>query len=92
MGQRITDKDLDKLCDRINELTESPMRPWGDGEANIGNFHIAHAYGGVRLHRMYNKGGGITTPLGGGYVTKRELYDRLHAYILGMEAAKGDIG
>ncbi len=87
---RITDKMLDSLCARINKLTHSPetsytRKPEGGMRANIGNFHISHAYGGVCLHRMCNEGGGVTAPLGLGHVTKRELWDRMQAFANGLE-------
>lgn len=92
--QRITEKDLQRLCDRINEATGSPMKPWdrAEGEdrmrAQIGNYHLSHAYGGVCLHRMHNEGGGVSTPLSGGHEPKRDLYNRMTAFLAGLEAAK----
>jgi hypothetical protein len=94
MSDRITDKQLQYLVDRINELTGSPMVPWtsrGEGKgirANIGNYHLSGAYGGVCLHRMMNEGGGVNTPLGLGHVPKRELYNQLRAYVAGLEERK----
>lgn len=90
---RITDKDLDALCERLNKLTDSPTSsyrrlPEGGMRANVGNYHISHAYGGVCLHRMRNEGGGVTTPLCGGHVPKRELYEQMHAFIAGIEYGK----
>lgn len=84
MSTRITDKDLAAVCARINAATGSPAAPWVDGKAQIGNFHISHAYGGVCLHRMYNAGGGVSTPLMGGHVPKRELFNAMHAYLSGL--------
>jgi hypothetical protein len=55
--------------------------------ANVGHYHISHAYGGVCLHRMSNESGGVTTPLTYGHVPKRELYNAMLAYIAGFEAA-----
>ena len=90
---RITQKDLQYVVDRINRITGSPMAPWkreGDKmTAQIGNYHLSGAYGGVCLHRITNEGGGVTCPIGMGHVPKRELYERMHAYIAGLEAAKG---
>jgi|SRR5215217_462634 len=93
MAQRITDTDLRILCERLNKLTGSPMEPyapWVEGQPNrgraqVGNFHISHSYGGVCLHRMSNTSGGVSTPIGGGHVPKRELWDRMHAFIDGIE-------
>lgn len=89
MAQRITDKDLDNLAATINRLTGSPEKPYAqvDGRhvAQPGNFHISHAYGGVCLHRMSNTGGGVSCPLVSYHSPKRELYDRMHAFIDGLE-------
>ena len=87
---RITEKDLQGVCDRINKVTGSPMQPWlrdetGRGGAQIGNYHISHAYGGVCLHQMTNAGGGVRTPLSGGYSTKRELYNEMRAFLRGLD-------
>lgn len=87
---RITDKDLQYAIDRLNRATDSPMTPYtkradGTCEANIGNFHLSHAYGGVSVHRMQSSSGGVTTPITAGHVPKRELYNCLHAFIAGFE-------
>ena len=92
MTTRITIANLQAVVDRINRVTGSPSTPWrreGDrNRANIGNYHLSHAYGGVCLHRMANEGGGVTTPLGSGHVPKRELYEQLHAFARGLEMAR----
>jgi hypothetical protein len=89
--QRITEKQLEALVSWINELTGSPATSYtrndeGKLSANIGNYHLYYAYGGVNLHRMTNEGGGVNTPLGGGTRTKRELFNQLHAFINGLRA------
>ena len=94
---RITDKMLDKLAERLNKVTGSPETPYtrlDDGQlrANVGNFHISHAYGGVCLHRMSNESGGVATPIATGHVPKRELWDRVHAYLDGIEFAQREMG
>ena len=90
---RITDKDLQGTVDYLNRLTDSPNTPYtrtGDKlQANIGNYHLSHAYGGVKLHRMVNEGGGVREPISTGYTTKRDLYNQMHAFIRGLESAKG---
>ena len=93
MSNRITQKDLEYQVETINRITNSPDKPYdmsreGSGRANIGHYHLSYAYGGVNLHRMVNDGGGITTPLGGGYWTKRELYQKLNAFIAGLSTCK----
>ncbi len=89
--ERITEKNLQALCDRLNRLTNSPMVPYlkqPDGRyvAQIGNYHIDYAYGGAQLVRMYNDGGGVSTPLSIGHVPKRQCYELIHAYIRGIES------
>lgn len=87
---RITNKDLEAVCQRINEITGSPIESYvrTDGKclAQIGNYHIDGAYGGVSLHRMCNQGGGVDEVFGCGHVTKRDLYYRMQAFIRGLEA------
>ena len=94
MTTRITIANLEAVVARINRLTGSPAAPWrreGDrSRANIGNYHLSHAYGGVCLHRMANESGGVNTPLGSGHVPKRELYEQLHAFLRGLEIGKGE--
>jgi hypothetical protein len=89
--QRITEKQLESLVQWVNELTNSPPTSYtrtedGKLSANIGNYHLYFAYGGVNLHRMTNTGGGVNTPLGEGTRTKRELFNQLHAFINGLRA------
>jgi hypothetical protein len=90
---RITDKDLQGTVDYLNRLTDSPNTPYtridDKLQANIGNYHLSHAYGGVKLHRMVNEGGGVREPISTGYTTKRDLYNQMHAFIRGLESAKG---
>lgn len=89
---RITDKQLQAIVDRINRMLGMPAAPYvkvGDKHvAQIGNFHLDHAYGGVSLARMVNDGGGISNVLGVGHVTKRDLADRMYAFIRGLEMGK----
>ena len=89
---RITEKHLQGLCNRLNAVTGSPDAPYVNGVAQIGNYHISHAYGGVCLHRMYNTSGGVSDPLYCGHCSKRELYNRIYAFIQGMELQLNTIG
>lgn len=95
MAFRITDKMLDTLAGRLNKLTGSPETSYTRGEdgrlrANVGNYYISHAYGGVCLHRMSNENGGVTCPLDNGHGPKRELWEKMHAFIAGIETARGE--
>jgi len=93
MTTRISTKDLQAVVDRINRLTGSPMYMYnmtedenGKGiyKASIGNYHLSGAYGGYSLHRMDTDGGGVQDVLGCGHLAKRDLYDRMHAFIRGL--------
>jgi hypothetical protein len=90
--ERITQKQLEYLVERINEATNSPKASYTKTEkghiANIGNYHLDYAYGGVKLERMCNEGGGVNTVSTGGYGTKRELYNWMQAFLSGMAATK----
>lgn len=94
MADRITDKHLESMCARINAAARMPLKPWvfdaatGKNIAQIGNYHISGAYGGVQLHQMHNAAGGVSTPLNTGYVAKRELYNALAAFLAGLEFNK----
>jgi len=86
---RITDKDLQAVVNRINRMAGMPLEPYakvGDNYvAQIGCYHLSHAYGGVALHRMYNEGGGVSD-IFGGHMPKRELYGKMHAFLAGLDA------
>ena len=83
--ERITEKQLENLVSYLNTITNSPQKYRGDNGINIGHFSISHAYGGVCLHRTVNDRGGITCPLMGGHVSKRALFNEMHAFIKGID-------
>lgn len=92
---RVTDKCLQRIVDRINLMQKTPMEPYTktetendtEFEANIGNYHLSYSYGGISLYRMVNDGGGVTDVLMCGHVSKRELQTAMFAYIRGLEDA-----
>lgn len=88
---RITEKDLEAVVDRINRVTSSPPASYVkdvDGKlvAQVGNYHLSYAYGGVSLHRMV-EGGGETNVFRCGHVPKRELYVMMQAFLDGWADA-----
>ena len=85
MSNRITESMLEARIKWLNKLTNSPETPYSNGKANIGNWHLSHAYGGVCVHRMHNEAGGVSSPIVYGHVTKRECFDALCAFISGIE-------
>ena len=91
--RRITEKQLEAVVQRINTMTGNPLHSWEQvtessgrvrNVAQIGNYHLDWAYGGVMLVQMMNTGGGIITVTGRG--TKRECYDQLQAFLCGYES------
>ena len=95
MTMRITDSMLEARVKRLNELTNSPATPYtqadGRAVANVGNFHLSYAYGGVCLHRMANPSGGVSTPIISYHTTKRELFDRINSYMDGIMFAQEEL-
>ena len=88
---RITQKMLENRVEYLNDITDNPKASWtkrpeGGMKANIGNYHLDWAYGGVKLVQHMNEGGGITT-ITDGYDTKRELMGKIDAYISGVRVA-----
>ena len=80
--ERTTRKQLDFLCDRINSAKKTPPAPYDDKlVGQIGNFHLSGAYGGVSLHQTMTEGGGVRDVFSCGHVTKRDLYNRMSAYL-----------
>lgn len=92
MIKPITQKQLEAIVERINVLTDSPIETYiNDGTkyvSQVGNFHLSWAYGGVSLHRIVNDKGGISDVFSCGYVPKRDLDNRMWAFITGLSHAK----
>jgi len=90
---KITMRHLDGLIAILNRITNSPStysnkRETGNFKANIGHYHLDQAYGGVRLARVVNENGGISSPISMPFGTKREAYLLIAAFIGGIEASK----
>lgn len=92
MTDRITRRDLEAVVARINRATDSPevsyVREGDRFTAQIGNYHLDGAYGGWALSRMMNEGGGVTDVFRSGHMPKRELYNRMQAFLDGLEACE----
>lgn len=93
MSTRTTNAELNALVSYLNTLTGQPSTPYSkdaDGKyvANVGNYHIDGAYGGVNLHQIVNTGGGIKTVFTMGYMPKSELAGRIRSFIAGIETGK----
>lgn len=93
MSDRITINTLRAVCARLNRMTNSPAVPWvrdadGNLKAQVGRYLIDRAYGGYQLARIMNEQGGQTSPVGLGFGPARECYDKMHAYMAGLQDAK----
>jgi len=80
--RRIAQKDLEEQADAINEILNAPR---GDPRSigyKVGNHFIQYAYGGCALQKVVTEGGCIIHPLGQGFYTKRELFEKLNQFIL----------
>lgn len=82
---------LQARIDSLNSLTNNHLEPYtksntGKLQANIGSYYLDAAYGGYNLARIENKGGGISCPIGQGFYPKRELLNKINAYIAGIHA------
>ena len=92
--KRVTQKDLEILVDRINVVTGSPREYSTKDESgkyfhsNIGHYHLSYAYGGVKLERLCNESGGVSTVSHDGYGTKRQLYSFMIAFLDGFQESK----
>lgn len=91
MADRITKNHLHRLIAQLNWQFGQDAEAWrrdenGNLRATPGVFVLDCAYGGYRLCRITNEGGGERdlTPRG----TARETYDNIRAFMAGAEAAK----
>lgn len=88
MTNRTTQKELEGLVSRLNRLTGNAQEPWtqinGKLTANIGNYYLEMAYGGVKLVQVVSDGGGIRN-ITSGFETKRNCYMQIASYIHGIE-------
>ena len=89
--ERITNSMIDRKVNYLNQLTGNPAEPYstidGKYKSNTGNYHISSAYGGVCLDQMCD-GGGTRSVFSIGHIPKRDLYNRICAYVLGLEVSK----
>lgn len=88
MKTRITEADLQRIVDRINTMTGASLVPFINGKWQVGNYHLAGAYGGVRLEHVVKSNGAIDDVLNIGYVSKRELQSALFVWIAAYGAGK----
>ena len=79
---RITEKDLKNLVERLNKIAGFDNPEY----STIGAYDLSFAYGGVSLHRYTNKSGGVCDVFRCGHVPKRDLYNRIQAFLTAKDA------
>lgn len=77
--ERITEKILKAKVELLNNTKGFINPKYG----TIDSYTIGYAYGGVCLHQ-YCKSGGVINTFNCGYITKRDLFNRICAYIEGI--------
>ena len=82
MSQCITEADLASKVHRLNEIVFNKEVP--PEHFAVGKFHLYHAYGKVQLHQCKSTGGQIDDVFRCGFFTKRELYEKMDAFISGI--------
>jgi hypothetical protein len=91
MAQRVTKATLEYLALKINEITDKPKKPWikedGKLKAQIGCHFVSYNAAGVSLDRICNEGGAVTTLFSFESMTKRDLSNRMRAFITGLNTA-----
>ena len=93
MEERITQKNLENLVARINKMMNAPEAAWtkhenGKYTSNDGHYCLDYAYGGVKLARMSGSAGGQDDISRTGFVSKRELYEWMQAFLEGIWQTK----
>jgi len=73
------------MTNRLNKLVGAELETWNKetGKSNAGTYYVQGAYGGYRLERIANDGGGasdITT-----FGTKREVYEQIKTAVTVLE-------
>lgn len=76
---RITEKILESRVAYLNKLAGFENAKY----STVGAYVVSYAYGGVSLHEYCNKHGGIHDVFNCGHIPKRELYDRINAFMSG---------
>ena len=79
---RTTEKLLEMLIARVNEIKNTPRFPYIHNVAQIGNYHLYSCLGCFAVDKITNLGGGVTRILTAS--TKSELEGLLRAYISGL--------
>ncbi len=78
---RITEKTLQMAIDQLNWIKGFREKiEWN----TIGSYQLSYAYGGVSLHKVLSEHGAIRDVFNCGHIPKKDLYNRICAYRIGM--------
>ena len=78
---RITQGILEQTVKIINKRNGIENPNYG----TVGAYEISYAYGGVSLHKVMSKHGAVKDIFRCGHVPKKDLYNRITAYMEGMD-------
>ena len=78
---RITQGMLEQTVKIINKRNGIENPNYG----TVGAYRIDYAYGGVSLELITSEGGAVKDIFRCGHTTKRDLYNRITAYMEGMD-------
>lgn len=90
MSNRVTMSQLYDLLSRINAKAgfNESVKLWnqvdGKNTSTVGMYCLNGAYGGWQMARICNESGGQST-VTHGFVSKRELYNLMRAFLAGMD-------
>ena len=93
MSDRITQKHLNSIVAYLNKITGFENKQlWtkdeqGRNVATVGMFYMSGGYRGTSIYRMTTDIGGVCDVFSG-HMTKRDLYNRIRAYIKALEDVK----
>jgi hypothetical protein len=79
---RISYKHLDALVEKINKKKGFNSPKYSEP----GSYTLSGAYGGVALHQYCNEAGGVNDVFSSGHIPKRDLYNRMRAFLQGLES------
>ena len=89
MSQRITEADLASKVHRLNEIVFNKKVP--PEHFAIGKFHLYSDYGKWQLRQCKLTGGQADDVLRCGFLTKRELYEKMDDFISGIIFSKREL-
>ena len=91
---RVTKKQLENKVNYLNDLTFTQNLKLRQNEINvlantiIGKGNKIYPFVSINEPQVVNKGGGAKTLLNTGYTTKKELYNNINSFLLGIELGK----